>query len=148
MILKVVLMLVSCLKMSFEGCMSLLHSELILACWVKYLHIGWIVNYPYSHDHVSWNTFEDECSQGGDIVIPRIRNACQSLNLEILGKELSTVKMQNGHLNGQSCSQRSMKDTVSPGEMTKTASTTGRLPQNTPWCCPYKCLLTKFQDHS
>ena len=32
MILKVVMMLVSCFKMSFKGCMSLLHSELILAC--------------------------------------------------------------------------------------------------------------------
>ena len=35
------------------------------------MHVGWVVGCPYFHDHVSWITFEDECSQGGDTVIPR-----------------------------------------------------------------------------
>ena len=150
MVLKVILMLVSCFKTDFKSCMILLHFELILACWVKknciinelWKNLFELLDCSCSIDYVGWTTFEDECSQGGDIVIPRTLKCVPKLKFDISGKLLLSVKSakripkravliataHEGHRPGDFFQ--------SPGEVTKTASITRRGHQNGPWCRP------------
>ena len=132
MILKVVFMLVSCFKIDFEGCMSLLHSELILACWVKVLHIswvlqiGWVVDCPYSLDLMNRVTFGDEYSQGGDIVIPRTSKCVSKSKISKFWKF--------------PCWQSKCK----------TEDYTGRFPYHSPWWRPSWWLkeVTRWSDQN
>ena len=149
MILKVVLMLVSCFKTDFEGCMGLLHSKLILACWIKVLHIkwvlqiGWIVGLPILYWSCDLNHIRGR-------MFPRGRY-CNTPHIEMCVKA-KIPKFWKFPVDCQS-EKRKTKQAVflitarggdrpgdlfqSPGRVTKTEGITSRGTQNEPWCQPY-----------
>ena len=151
MILNIVLMLVSCFKTDFKGCMSLLHSELILACWVKILHIRVFANLLSCWLPIlSWSY---ELSYIRGRMFPRGRY-CNTPYLEIRAR----VKISNFWKIVVNChyAKRPPRRAVllktarercrpgdlfqSPGEWTKTDGITSRSPQNGALSFPCHCL--------
>ena len=138
MILKVILMLVSCFKNDSKGCMSLLHSKLIWACWVKcwfsfelstskssiirgrMIPMGRYCNTPYLG---TWNKVR-KCETGkilelSDLHGP-LHEPCKgkwtiSQPVQMTRQEPPLVHLQgkpNGHLNGPFGSARGVEPSV------------------------------------
>ena len=153
MILKVILMLVSCFKMSSKYCMSLLHFELILACWVKILYlvefcklvellvahillISWVE--PHSRTNVP---------KGGYIVIPRTSKHVSKPKSQNVAGWLSSIKkaIWNPRRVVSLKTVRARVRGASPGSYSQWSpireTTTRRSPLHGQFWCPWRWTL-------